>query len=181
MDLLMRHMTDFFRDIHTLLELLSLADLVRYLVTLFPINIVTLLLRNIFADWVCNQLLMSLLHVLALIIGVLLAGGLDGCPHLVVPLDHPLVLTVFLVESDTLSLSVRFIHSLVLINTDLLVDSLTHLVLHSLALLHHLHLVLCVPDSGVVGHTHNFWLLLYDLCRLWLGSGWCWGRSSILR
>merc|ERR1719511_387256 len=168
-DLLMRHMAYFLRDIHTFLELLGLADLVRYLVTLLPIHIVTLLLRNIFTDWVCNQLLMSLLHILTLIIGVLLAGGLDGSPHLVVPLDHPLVLAVFLVQGDTLSLSVRLVHSLVLINTDLLVDSLTHLVLHSLtllpsgllaqplilklalllivclALLHHLHLVLSVP------------------------------------
>merc|ERR1712224_703439 len=103
----MRHMADFLGDIHTLLELLGLADLVRYLVTLLPIHIVTLLLRNIFTYWVCNQLLMSLLHILALIIGVLLAGGLDGGPPLVVPLAHPLVLTVLLVQSHTLCLSVR--------------------------------------------------------------------------
>merc|ERR1719513_357960 len=158
---------------------------------------------HILADWVCNQLLMSPLHILALIIGVLLAGGLDGGPHLVVPLDHPLVLTVLLVQSHTLCLSVRLVHSLVLINTDLLVDSLTHLVLDSLtllpsgllaqplilklalllivclALLRHLHLVLSVPDSGVVGSTHQLWLLLYDLCWLWLDSGWWWSRNSI--
>merc|ERR1712013_511501 len=83
----------------------------------------------------------------------------------------PLVLTVLLVQGDTLCLSVRLIHSLVLINTDLLVVCL--------ALLHHLHLVLSVPDSGVVGHAHQLWLLLYDLCWLWLDSGWWWSRSSI--
>eukprot|EP00091_Calanus_sinicus_P002327 TRINITY_DN1234_c0_g1_i1.p1 TRINITY_DN1234_c0_g1~~TRINITY_DN1234_c0_g1_i1.p1 ORF type:complete len:190 (+),score=20.18 TRINITY_DN1234_c0_g1_i1:247-816(+) len=183
----MGHMADLSWNIHTLLKLLSLADLVRDLVTLLPVNIATFLLRNILADWVSNKLLVSLLHILALIIRVLLACGLDGSPDLGVALYLPLVLTVLLVQGHTFSLSVRLVHSLVLVNTDLLVHSFTDLVLDNsalllcsilaqslalqpalllivgLALLHSLHLVLSVPDSGVVGGTHQGWLLLGDL------------------
>ena len=69
----MGYMTDLSWNIHTLLELFSLADLVRDLVALSPVNIVTFLLRNIFADWVSNKLLVSLLNILAISIRVLLA------------------------------------------------------------------------------------------------------------
>merc|ERR1719270_3056636 len=65
---------------------------------------------------------MGLLHVLALVVGNVLAGSLDGSPHLVVAMTPPLVLAVLFVLSCALRLSVGLVLSPELLDADVLVD-----------------------------------------------------------
>ena len=64
------------------------------------------LLGNILTVLVRNLLEFLLLDIPALVIGVVVAGAGDGCPHLIVAAALPPVLAVLLVVSVTLGLSV---------------------------------------------------------------------------
>jgi len=98
-------------------------------------NVHTLLLRDIVTHRVGNLLLLGLGHVLALVVGILLAGPGYFSPDLVVTVSLPLELTVLLVVRGALSLGVRLVLSLVLLDTDTLVHRGATLLVDSLALL----------------------------------------------
>ena len=115
---------------------LTLADLVGDLVALLPVDILTLLSGHIFAHLVRHLLAVGLVHIVALIYGVLLAAAGDDGPHLLAAGGHlPVELTVVLVLSHALRLSERLQYSLVLVSADLVVDGLTDLVLDQMTLL----------------------------------------------
>merc|ERR1719232_1412658 len=140
------------------------------LLRLVPAN----LFRNIIAHRVGHLSLLGLCHLLALIVGIVLASSRNGHPDLVVPMTLPLVLAVLLVQGGALSLGVRLVLRLVLVHTHVLVDgctlflidgvallsggrltlplehSLADVVMHSHTLLGLLLLVLGVPDGGVL-------------------------------
>merc|ERR1711899_334726 len=61
-------------------------------------------------------------HVPALVIGNVLAGSLDGSPHLVVAMTPPLVLAVLFVLGRAFGLSVGLILGPELLDADVLVD-----------------------------------------------------------
>ena len=69
-------------------------------------NIIAHLSWYIFTVIVGHLLQPLLLHILALVVSIVLAGPLDRCPHLVVPCPLPLVLTVLLVVRGALRLRV---------------------------------------------------------------------------
>merc|ERR1719411_1936015 len=118
--------------------------------------------------------LLGLGHLLALVVGVVLASSGDGHPDLVVAVPLPLVLTILLVLGRALGLGVRLVLGLVFVHTHvfvkggalLLVDGvallsgggltlslkhgLTDVVVLGDALLGLLLLVLRVPDGGVL-------------------------------
>merc|ERR1712076_14575 len=109
--------------------------LVRDLTTVLSGNVDTLLLGDVVTHRVGNLLLLGLRHVLALVIGILLAGPGDFSPDLVVPIALPLELAVLLVLSGALSLGVRFVLRLVLLDTDTFVHSGAARLVSDLALL----------------------------------------------
>ena len=98
-------------------------------------HIDTLLLRDLVTHLVGNLLLLGLRHVLALVVGILLAGAGYFSPDLVVTVSLPLELTVLLVVCGALSLGVRLVLGLVLLNTDTLVHGGAALLVDGLALL----------------------------------------------
>merc|ERR1719411_205393 len=100
----------------TLLQGLVVTNLVRDLTAVLPRNVHTLLFGDIVTHWVGNLLLLGLGHVLAVVVRILLAGPGDLSPDLVVA-------AALLVLCGALSLRVRFILRLVLVNTDTFVDS----------------------------------------------------------
>merc|ERR1719411_1096237 len=102
----------------TLLQGLVVTNLVRDLTAVLPRNIHTLLFGDIVTHWVGHLLLLGLGHVLAVVVGILLAGPGDLSPDLVVAMALPLELAVLLVLCGALSLRVRFILRLVLVNTE---------------------------------------------------------------
>merc|ERR1739848_29794 len=122
-------------NILTLLQGLVGAHLVRHLTTLLFGNVDTLLLRDIVTHRVGDLLLLGLRHVLALVVGILLAGPGDFSPDLVVAVSLPLELAVLLVLCGELSLSVRFVLSSELLDTDTLVHRGAALLIDGLALL----------------------------------------------
>merc|ERR1719510_1123581 len=122
-------------NILALLQGLVGAHLVRDLDTVLSGNVDTLLLRDIVTHGVGNLLLLGLRHVLALVVGVLLAGPGDFSPDLVVAVSLPLELAVLPVLCGALSLGVRFVLSLVLLNTHTLVHSGAALLIDGLTLL----------------------------------------------
>merc|ERR1712055_494993 len=142
---------------HSLALLLGniLTCLIRYLCTglfcycpaLLGGNIIAHLSWYIFTVIVGHLLQSFLLHILALVISIVLAGPLDGCPHLVIPRPLPLVLTVLLVVSTTISLCVVLCLISVLLAANLFILCVAHCLVHSLTLLpllgHALLLVLC--------------------------------------
>merc|ERR1719278_977708 len=65
---------------------------------------------------------MGLGHLLALVVGNVLASSINGSPHLVIALSLPLVLAVLLVLGGALGLSVRLVLGPVLLHTDVVVD-----------------------------------------------------------
>jgi len=71
--------------------------LVRDLTAVLSGNVNTLLFGDIVTDWVGDLLLLRLPHILALVVGILLAGPGDFSPDLVVTVTLPLKLTVLLV------------------------------------------------------------------------------------
>jgi len=176
------------------------AGLFSHCPTLLGWNIIAHLLGNIFTVIVWHLLQSLLLHIPALVVCVVLAGPLDWGPHLVVPGPLPLVLTVLLVVSGTLSLCVvlclisvllaahllvlciahRLVHSVALLplrgDTLLLIRCVALLDLHCLALLCLCLNILCVPHSGILCPAGTLWTSLH----------WCWGfhwlgySSSIL-
>ena len=109
-------------------------------------NVDALLLRDLVTHLVGNLLLLGLRHVLALVVGILLAGPGDFNPDLVVPVSLPLELTVLLVQRGALSLSVRLVLSPELLNTDTLVHRGAALLIDGLALL---------PGGGLQQHNYN--------------------------
>merc|ERR1719410_2228037 len=115
---------------------LTLAHLVRYLVALLSVDILTLLLGNIFAHLISHLLAVSLMDIVALVHGVLLAATRDYGPDLLAAGGHlPVELAVILVFCHALSLREGLHHSLVLVSAHLVVDSLADLVLDQMALL----------------------------------------------
>merc|ERR1711899_581520 len=64
----------------------------------------------------------GLLHVPALVVGNVLAGSLDGSPHLVVAMTPPLVLAVLFVLGRAFGLSVGLILGPELLDADVLVN-----------------------------------------------------------
>ena len=109
-------------------------------------NVDTLLLRDIVTHGVGNLLLLGLRHVLALVVGILLAGPGDFSPDLAVAVSLPLELAVLPVLCGALSLGVRFVLSLVLLNTHTLVHRGAALLVDGLALL---------SGGGLQGHNYN--------------------------
>merc|ERR1712214_185297 len=85
---------------------LGLADLVGHGDAGLLRNGHALLLGDVVALLVGDLPGVGLLHVLALVVGNVLAGSLDGSPHFVVAVTPPLVLAVLLVLSRALRLSV---------------------------------------------------------------------------
>merc|ERR1719430_2329190 len=75
-----------------------------------------------------------LLHVLALVISIVLAGPLDWCPHLVVPCPLPLVLTILLVVCTAVSLCIVLCLIPVLLTAHLLILRVAHCLVDSFAL-----------------------------------------------
>ena len=71
--------------------------LVRDLTAVLSGNVNTLLFGDIVTHWVGDLLLLGLPHILALVVGILLAGPGDFSPDLVVTVTLPLKLTVLLV------------------------------------------------------------------------------------
>jgi len=128
----------------TLLQGLVVTNLVRDLTAVLPRNIHTLLFGDIVTHWIGHLLLLGLGHVLAVVVGILLAGPGDLSPDLVVAVALPLELAVLLVLCGALSLRVRFILRLVLVNTDTFVDSVAALLIDGLALL---------PGGGLMTET----------------------------
>jgi len=140
--------------------------LVRDLTTVLSGNVNTLLFGDIVTDRVGNLLLLGLRHILALVVRILLAGPGDFSPDLVVTVTLPLELTVLLVlcrhwftvmmdcghfeycclTCGALCLSVRFILSLVLVNTHTFVNSGAALLVDGLTLL---------PGGGLQQHGYN--------------------------
>ena len=97
-------------------------------------HISTGLLRHLAAHRVGHLSLFVLGHILALIIGIVLAGARDGHPDLVVASPLPLVLTVLLVLGGADCLGVGLILSLVLLNTNILVNCAALLLIDGVAL-----------------------------------------------
>merc|ERR1719232_480792 len=175
--LFMNRMTFLSGNLGTLLLRLVPANLVRNISAHLPGNVSARLFRNIIAHRVGHLSLLGLGHLFALIVGIVLASSRDRHPDLVVPVPLPLVLAVLLVQGGALGLSVRLVLCLVLVNTHVLVDgctlllidgvallsggrltlplkhSLADIVMHSHTLLGLLLLVLGVPDGGVLRPT----------------------------
>merc|ERR1719336_1358984 len=80
------------------------------------------LLGDVVALLVGDLLGVGLRHVLALVVGNVLAGSLDGSPHLVVAMTPPLVLAVLFVLGRALRLSVGLVLGPELLDADILVD-----------------------------------------------------------
>merc|ERR1712008_401812 len=78
---------------------------------------------------------MGLGNLLALIVGHVLAGALDGSPHLVVAVTPPLKLAILLVLSCAFRLSVRLVLGSVLLDTDVLVGGVALLLILCMAFL----------------------------------------------
>merc|ERR1719378_652915 len=94
----------------------------------------TLLSRNILTDLIGHLLGVGFLNIMALIIRILFASCWIDSPNLLSSNNFPVILTVFFVEGDTLSLCVWLQHSLVLIPAHLVVNGVAHLVLHNVTL-----------------------------------------------
>merc|ERR1711892_155449 len=103
------------------------------------VSILTNLLGDLPADpdWhlLVDSLAVLLGHILALIIGILLACAGNGSPDLVIAKTLPLVLAVLLVLGGALSLRVGLILCLVLLHTHALVHRLALLLIDCVALL----------------------------------------------
>ena len=97
------------RELPTLGDGLTLADLIR--------NVVTFLLWNLVTNRIGNLLGVSLLNIMTFVVGIRLTAAGDWSPDLFFPNDLPVVLAVFLVGGHTLGLGVRLQHGLVLIHT----------------------------------------------------------------
>merc|ERR1719153_1294479 len=78
---------------------------------------------------------MGLGDLLALIVGHVLAGSLDGSPHLVVAVTPPLKLAILLVFSCAFRLSVRLVLGSVLLDADVLVNGIALLLILGMAFL----------------------------------------------
>merc|ERR1719322_364955 len=174
-ELFMDRMTFLSWHLVTLFQRLVPADLVRNVSADLSRNISACMLGHILAHRVRHLPLLGLGHLLAFVVGVVLAGAGDGDPDLVVAVSLPLVLAVLLVLGRALRLGVRLVLGLVLVHADVLVDrgalllvdgvallsggwltlSLKHcladVVILGDALLGLLLLVLGVPDGGVLG------------------------------
>merc|ERR1719495_1705061 len=161
-------------------------------------NIIAHLSWYIFTVLVGHLLQPLLLHVLALVVSIVLAGPLDRRPHLVVPCPLPLVLTVLLVVSTAISLCVVLCLISVLLAAHLFIFCVAHCIVHSLTLLpllghalllvlgaalldlHSLALlclclpILCVPHYSILCSAE--WTTLY---RSWIFH-WLRDSSSIL-
>merc|ERR550525_1519731 len=101
---------------------LGLADLVRHGDAGLLGDGHALLLGDVVALLVGDLLGVGLLHVPALVVGNVLAGSLDGSPHLVVAMTSPLVLAVLFVLGCALGLSVGLVLGPELLDADVLVD-----------------------------------------------------------
>merc|ERR1719495_2772634 len=163
-------------------------------------NIIAHLSWYIFTVIVGHLLQPLLLHVLALVVSIVLAGPLDRRPHLVVPRPLPLVLTVLLVVCTAVSLCVVLCLISVLLAAHLFILCVAHCLVHSLTLLpllgyalllvlcaalldlHSLALlclclhILCVPHLCILCPTRDLWTTLY---RSW-SFHWLRDSSSIL-
>merc|ERR1711970_1682598 len=106
-----------------------------YCPTLLGRDIIAHLSWYIFTIIVGHLLQPLLLHILALVVSIVLAGPLDGCPHLVVPCPLPLVLTVLLVVSTAVSLCIVLCLISVLLAAHLFILCVAHCLVHSVALL----------------------------------------------
>ena len=118
----------------TLLLRLRSAHLIWYIVTSFSWYISTALFRNISTLGVGHLSLLGLGYILALVIGVRLAGARYGDPDLVVALPLPVVLTVLFILGGAFCLCVGLILCPVLVNTNILIHSLTLLLIDSVTL-----------------------------------------------
>merc|ERR1712154_54675 len=83
----------------------------------------TALLWLLVASLVGNLPCMGLLHILALVVGNVLAGAVNGSPHLVVALTLPLELAIFLVFRCAFGFCIRLVNSVVLLDADIFIDS----------------------------------------------------------
>jgi len=75
-------MANFLGDLGAFGDRFTFADLIRNQITFMSVDIMTLLLRNTVTNLVGNLLGVSLLHIMTLIIGVLLAGARNNSPYL---------------------------------------------------------------------------------------------------
>ena len=124
----------------------------------------TLLLWDVVALLVRNLLGVGLLHILALVVGNILAGSLDGGPHLVVAVTPPLKLTILLVFSCAFRLRIGLIFCPELLDADILVDGVALLLILGVAFLSGGWLAESLDPLGalllVLGHTDLLLLLL---------------------
>merc|ERR1712233_293427 len=95
----------------------------------------TLLLWDVVALLVGNLLGMGLGDLFALIVRHILAGSLDGGPHLVVAMTSPLKLAILLVFSCAFRLGIRLVLSSVLLDTHVLINSVALLLILGMAFL----------------------------------------------
>merc|ERR1719209_2824293 len=198
--LLMHSLTLLLGNILTCLVWHLCTGLFCYCPALLGGNIIAHLSWYIFTVIVGHLLQPLLLHVLALVVSIVLAGPLDRRPHLVVPCSLPLVLTVLLVVCTAVSLCVVLCLISVLLAAHLLILCVAHCLVHSLALLPLLgdtlllvlcaalldldsltllclclH-ILCVPHLCILCPAGNLWTTLY-----WSWSfHWLRDSSSIL-
>ena len=98
------------RDLPALGDGLTLADLIR--------NVVTFLLWDVVTNRIGNLLGVSLLHIVTFVVGVGLTAPWDWSPDLFFPHHLPVELAILLVGGHTLRLSVRLQHGLILVHTD---------------------------------------------------------------
>ena len=103
----MNRMTFLSGNLGTLLLRLVPANLVRNISAHLSGNISARLFRNIITHWVSHLSLLGLGHLLALIVGIVLASSRDGHPDLVVTLALPPVLALLGVLRAAHRLDVR--------------------------------------------------------------------------
>jgi len=170
------------RDLPALGDWLTLANLIR--------NVVTFLLRHVPTNRIGNLLGVSLLNIMTFVVWILLTTAWDWSPDLLFPHNLPVILAVFLVGGHTLRLSVRLQHRLILLHTDFFVCRvallssgvlaqplalhLTQLLVDSLANLKWLVLVLGIPDGDVLHGAVDGLHSLHQLLR----SGGSRGRGG---
>merc|ERR1719232_128758 len=166
--LFMNRMAFLSGNLGTLLLRLVPANLVRNIPAHLSGNISAGLFRNIITHWVGHLSLRGFGHLLALIVGIVLACSRNGHPDLVVPVPLPLVLAVLLVLGGALGLSVWLVLRLVLVHTHVLVDSCTLLLIDGVTLLSGGGLTLPLKHSlaDVVMHSHTLLGLLLLVLRV---------------
>merc|ERR1719228_206030 len=122
-------------NIFTYFKRLVGTDLVWNCHTDISRNIITLLFRNIVTYRVGHLPFLGLGNILACLVWVVLTCSSNRSPDLIIALPLPLVLTVLLVLSSTLSLCVGLVLRLVLLHTHVLVHRLTFSLVDSTTLL----------------------------------------------